>query len=61
MRMNDDLREALDRLKGTKMSTAEFEAQRLSFIYGNAPTEDKGSKEDVRRSLTEPDYEPLEN
>jgi hypothetical protein len=58
--MNDELRKALDRLKGTKMSADEFDAQRLSFIYGNAPTEDKGTKEDVRRSLTEADYEPLE-
>lgn len=58
--MNDELRKVLERQKGTKMSPEEFEAQRLSFIYGNAPHEDKGSKEDVRRTLTEPDYEPLE-
>jgi len=57
--MTRELRQALNRLKGTAMSAAEFDAQRLSFVYGNAPVEDKGSKDDVRRSLTEPDYVPM--
>ncbi|WP_230292444.1 hypothetical protein [Croceicoccus sp. Ery5] len=54
--MTEELKNALDALKGQKMSAEELEAQRLSFVYGNAPKEDKGTKEDVRRSLTEPDY-----
>jgi hypothetical protein len=56
--MTKELREALDALKGQKMSAAEFEAQRESFVYGNAPKEDKGTKEDVRNALTQPDYTP---
>lgn len=54
--MTNELKKALDALKGQKMPLAEFEAQRLSFVYGNGPLEDKGTKDDVRRSLTEPDY-----
>lgn len=54
--MTEELRKALDALKGKKMSSEELDAQRTSFVYGNAPKEDKGTKEDVRRSLTEPDY-----
>lgn len=54
--MNKELRDALNRLKGKPMPAAEFEAQRLSFVYGNAAKEDKGTKEDVRRSLTEANY-----
>lgn len=56
--MTDELRQALKRFDGTTMSASEFEAQRLSFVYGNAPAEDKGTKDEVRRSLTEPDYVP---
>jgi len=51
--MTDELRKALDALKGQKMTPAEMEAQRLSFVYGNAPKEDKADKETVRRYLTE--------
>jgi hypothetical protein len=54
--MTKELRQALNRLKGKPMPASEFEAQRLSFVYGNASKEDKGTKEDVRRSLTEPNY-----
>lgn len=54
--MTEELRKALDRLKGTAMPAAEFEAQRLSFVYGNSAKEDRGTKEDVRRSLTEPNF-----
>lgn len=56
--MTEELRKALDALKGQKMSASELEAQRLSFVYGNAPKEDKGTKAEVRRALTEPDYVP---
>jgi hypothetical protein len=56
--MTEELRQALEALKGKKMSASEMDAQRLSFVYGNASKEDKGTKEDVRRALTEPDYVP---
>ena len=56
--MTEELRQALRELEGRPMSVAEFEAQRQSFVYGNAPAEDKGTKEDVKRALTEPDYVP---
>jgi hypothetical protein len=46
--MTEELRKALDALKGHKMLPAELEAQRISFAYGNAPKEDKGTKEAVR-------------
>jgi hypothetical protein len=48
--MTEELRMALDAIKGKKMSAAELEAQRISFAYGNAPKEDKGTKDTVRRS-----------
>lgn len=57
--MTEELRQALEKFNGKAMPAAEFEAQRLSFVYGNAPAEDQGTKEDVRRRLTEPDYAPL--
>lgn len=57
--MTEELRQALDRLKGKPMPATEFEAQRLSFVYGNAPAEDRGTKEEVHRTLTEPDYVPV--
>jgi hypothetical protein len=49
--MNEELRKELDGLKGKKMSPEELEAQKISFVYGNAPKEDKGTKASVRRSL----------
>ena len=48
--MTEELRKALDALKGHKMTPAEMADQRISFAYGNAPTEDKGTKEAVRRA-----------
>lgn len=51
MVMTEELRQELERLKNHKMSAAELDAQRVSFVYGNAPKEDKGTKESVRRSL----------
>jgi hypothetical protein len=56
--MTEELRNALDALRGQKMSADELDAQRLSFVYGNSSKEDKGTKEDIRRALTEPDYVP---
>jgi hypothetical protein len=37
--MSPELREALDRLKGKKMSAAELEAQRESWVRGMGPCE----------------------
>jgi len=51
--MTEELRKELERLKGSKMPASELDAQRISFVYGNAETKDKGTKETVRRSLTE--------
>lgn len=48
--MTEELKKALNALKGHKMSAAEMDAQRISFAYGNAPKEDKGTKEAVRRA-----------
>lgn len=49
--MNEELRKELDKQKGTKMSAKEMTAQRISFVYGNAPKEDKGTKASVKKSL----------
>lgn len=46
--MTDELKNALKALEGHKMTPAELDAQRISFAYGNAPKEDKGTKEAVR-------------
>lgn len=46
--MTDELRQALEALKDHKMSAAELDAQRISFAYGNAPKEDKGTKEAMK-------------
>lgn len=54
--MTEELRRALDSFKGKPMPAAEFEAQKLSFVYGNGAKEDRGTKEDIRRSLTEANY-----
>lgn len=48
--MTEELKKALSALKGHKMSASEMDAQRISFAYGNAPKEDKGTKEAVRRA-----------
>jgi hypothetical protein len=48
--MTEELQKALEALKGHKMSAAELDAQRISFAYGNAPKEDQGTKEAVRRA-----------
>lgn len=49
--MSEELYKALEGLKDYKMNREELEAQRVSFVYGNAPDEDQGTKESVRRSL----------
>lgn len=49
--MTDELREELERHRGTKMTFRELEAQKISFVYGNAPRADKGTKASVKKSL----------
>ena len=55
--MDEKLAKELDRLKGHVMSPAEIAAQRESFVYGNAPGDDRGTRETVRRSLELEDAE----
>jgi len=56
--MDKKLREAINRTKGRPMTVAELNAQRVSFVYGNAPKEDKGTKAAVRRSLSRAEFHP---
>lgn len=49
--MDEKLAKELDRLKKHVMTPAEIAAQRESFVYGNAPGDDRGTRETVRRSL----------
>lgn len=49
--MTEELKRALEALKGHKMTPAELDEQRISFAYGNAPEEDNGTRESVVRSL----------
>ncbi|MEO5774818.1 MAG: hypothetical protein ABIQ32_11975 [Sphingomicrobium sp.] len=49
--MSEELRAALESLKGYQMSQEERDAQRISFIYGNASSEDNGTKESVERAI----------
>jgi hypothetical protein len=49
--MSEELKKALESLKDYRMSHEEIEAQRISFVYGNAPEQENGTKESVRRSI----------
>lgn len=49
--MTEKLKAELERVLGREMSPSDIEAQRVSFVYGNAPTDDHGTKETVRKSL----------
>lgn len=49
--MDAKLTKELERLKDHVMTPAEIAAQRESFVYGNAPGDDRGTRETVRRSL----------
>lgn len=49
--MSDELREALESVKGYKMSEQEIDAQRISFVYGNAPAEENSTRESVQRAV----------
>jgi hypothetical protein len=49
--MTEELRKALEALKGHKMSAAELDAQRVSFVYGNSPSKGNDTKESVKRAI----------
>jgi hypothetical protein len=49
--MSEKLARELERVRGRGMSATEVDAQRISFVYGNAPSDDLGTKETVRRAL----------
>ncbi len=49
--MTEELKAELERVKNRKMTPAEIEEQRISFVYGNAPKDDNGTKETVKKSL----------
>jgi hypothetical protein len=46
--MTDKLNELLNAARQREMSADDTEVQRVSFVYGNAPEEDRGTKETVR-------------
>lgn len=49
--MSEELREALEGLKGYRMSQEELDAQRISFVYGNGSSDDNDTKESVKRAI----------
>ena len=49
--MDENLAKEIERLKGHQMTPTEIAAQKESFVYGNAPADDRGTRETVRRSL----------
>jgi hypothetical protein len=49
--MSDELREALESVRGYKMTEEDIDAQRISFVYGNAPREENSTKEAVQRAV----------
>jgi hypothetical protein len=51
MKMSEELRKALESVKGYQMSREEIDAQRVSFVYGNAPAEENSTREAVERAV----------
>lgn len=51
MKMSEELRLALESVKGYKMTQQELDAQRISFVFGNAPAEENSTKESVQRAV----------
>lgn len=51
--MSDELQQALEKLKGYKMSPQELDAQRISFVYGNGSEDDNDTKESVKKAIEE--------
>ena len=49
--MTKELQDALESLKGHRMSQQELDAQRVSFVYGNAPSKGNDTKESVKKAV----------
>lgn len=49
--MSDSLMRALDSLRDHKMTSAELDAQRVSFVFGNGSSDDNDTKESVRIAI----------
>ena len=49
--MSEELRRALESVKGYKMTQQELDRQRISFVYGNAPSKEQSTKESVHRAV----------
>ncbi len=47
--MDKTLQDLVEALRDREMTAEEYQEQRVSFAYGNAPTEDKTTKEEVRQ------------
>lgn len=51
MKVDNDLQKLLEASKGTPVTEAELQEQRISFAYGNAPANAKSiTKESVRKA-----------
>jgi len=50
--MDQELEKLLEAARNHQMTPAEIEEQRISFAYGNAPEESKGSIETMRHAST---------
>ncbi|EQB06240.1 hypothetical protein [Sphingobium baderi] len=49
--MTNELRNALDSLRGYRMTQQDLDAQRVSFVYGNAPSKGNDTKESVKKAI----------
>lgn len=49
--MSEELLAALESVKGYRMTREELDAQRVSFVYGNAPEEENSTRESVERAV----------
>jgi hypothetical protein len=54
--MSEELRKALDGLKDYRMNQEELDAQRISFVYGNAASDGNDTKESVKRAVDLAEY-----
>lgn len=48
---DDPLLPLVEKIRDYQMSPAEVQEQRIAFAYGNAPTDDNSTKEEVREAL----------
>lgn len=50
-RMSDELKRAIESLRDYRMSQSELDAQRISFVYGNAASKGNDTKESVKKAI----------